>query len=111
MIGAILCFAYGIYKGEVQAGLLLIFPFFIGSGILSLLGTIFLMLAIFCFAIGFIGRSVGFIDIGVEEKDYGEHLQSHEKPETSVDGILLVGPFPVIFTTKKSHILYLAILA
>lgn len=107
---AILAFAYGIFKGEVQAGIILIFPFLMGSGIFSLLGTIFLMLAIFCFVLGFISGASSFSNLAVKE-DYKEYSQIYSKTDTNVDGIVLIGPFPVVFSTKKSHILYLAILA
>lgn len=108
LIGALLCYAYGILKGEVQTGFLFIFPFLIGQGIFSLLGTIFLMFGIFCFALWFIGRMAGSGNSGKEE-EYPSITPSER--ETDVDGILLIGPFPVIFSTKKSHIILLAILA
>ncbi|MEM4161036.1 MAG: DUF131 domain-containing protein [Thermoplasmata archaeon] len=92
----------------MQTGFLFIFPFLIGQGIFSLLGTIFLMFGIFCFALWFIGRMAGSGNSGKEE-EYPSITPSER--ETDVDGILLIGPFPVIFSTKKSHIILLAILA
>jgi len=101
---AILFFGYGIYRGELQAGIILIFPFFVGSGLYALLGTIFLMFAIFSFALALLKRFV----------DFGEQRQEKwraEGVESEMDGIVLIGPFPVIFSTKRAHIRYLAIIA
>lgn len=107
---AIFCFCYGTFKGEVQVGVVFIFPFLVGSGIFSLFGTIFLIVAIFCFALAFISRANNFENLVRKEK-YTLQEMSLPKQGPDVDGIVLIGPFPVIFTTKKSHILYLCLLA
>lgn len=105
---AILCFAYAVYKGEVQSGIFVIFPFLLGSGVFSLLGTVFLILGIFSVILGIMASAGGF---SAFPDDATPEQLSTRKIDGSVDGIVLIGPFPVIFTTKKSHILYLVIIA
>ncbi|MCX8173779.1 MAG: DUF131 domain-containing protein [Thermoplasmata archaeon] len=107
---AISCFFYGVFKGEVQAGIVLIFPFLVGSGFFSLLGTIFLILAIFSFVAGFMVATGVFETRGAGD-EHRIYSQGHGKPDAGVDGIVLIGPFPVIFSTKKSHLVYLVIIA
>ncbi|MGB9637042.1 MAG: DUF131 domain-containing protein [Thermoplasmata archaeon] len=98
---AIFFYVYGALVGEVQTGLFLIFPYIVGNGIYPLLGTIFLMLAIFAFFLALIKRTIN-------SRFESEIETQISKPvKTTVDGIVLIGPFPVIFSTEKSRIPYL----
>jgi len=101
---SILCFIYAGINGEAQVGLFIIFPYIFGHGLYTTLGAIFFLLFIFTFFFSIVKMSLdAFSPTSAESV--------HVQKQVDVDGVLLIGPFPVIFSTKKSHIIYLAVAA
>jgi len=85
----------GVLNGEAEVGVVLIFPFIIGSGILSLLGMMFLFFGVLLYMSGLYHHNLcGHPIVGNEV--------SHEssKPKLRGGGVVLIGPIPIIFGTS-----------
>lgn len=82
---AVLLLALGVFFGDVQTGIFVVFPFISGSGIYAFLGMIFLFVSILFFIFGF----------GVKyDKD---EMINREKTSVKGGGVILVGPIPIVF--------------
>jgi len=101
-IAGIICFALGIYSGDVSAGFVVIIPFVAGSGIFAFLGFIFVFAAIILFMYGFAANS-----------EFQEIDGAPFKKKTSVKGggVVLVGPIPIVFGSNWKIAVVLMILA
>ena len=94
-VAGIICFVLGVLNGEAEVGFVLIFPFIIGSGILSLLGMMFLFFGVLLYMSGLYHHNLcGYPIVGNEV--------SHEssKPKLRGGGVVLIGPIPIIFGTS-----------
>jgi uncharacterized protein (TIGR00304 family) len=105
-IAGIICFALGVINGEAEVGFFLIFPFIVGSGILSFLGVMFLFFGVLLF----IG---GFYQLNKDDYPYREDSISHESSKTKVrgGGVVLIGPIPIVFGTSWKMTVIVLILA
>jgi uncharacterized protein (TIGR00304 family) len=105
-IAGIICFALGVINGEAEVGFFLIFPFIVGSGILSFLGVMFLFF-------GFLLFISGFYQLNKDEYRYKEDSISDESSKTKVKagGIVLIGPIPIVFGTSWKMTVIVLILA
>jgi uncharacterized protein (TIGR00304 family) len=105
-IAGIICFALGVINGEAEVGFFLIFPFIVGSGILSFLGVMFLFF-------GFLLFIGGFYQLNKDEYRYKEDSISDESSKTKVKagGIVLIGPIPIVFGTSWKMTVIVLILA
>ena len=96
-------FAFGFYKGDVEGGIILFFPFISGTGIYALLGFLLFILAFFLFVYSF------KIDIepfnGTEEQNQGK------KTTVKGGGVVLIGPIPIVFGSSWKIALVLMIVA
>lgn len=109
ILGAILMLALGIMRGEGGAGVIVIFPFFYGTGILSFVAVLLLLGAMFLFFYHFALKSS---EIPYEVlKSSADNLESTKMNEiemkdikrerkVSGGGVILVGPIPIIFGTS-----------
>jgi len=101
-IAGIICFAFGIYFGDVEAGLVIIIPFVAGSGIFAFLGFILIFIAIVLFMYGFAGNA-----------EYQDMNGTPVKKKTSVKGggVVLIGPIPIVFGSNWKIAIILMIIA
>jgi uncharacterized protein (TIGR00304 family) len=96
---AIFFFISGVFSGDVQTGIFVVFPFIIGSGIHAFIGMIFLFISILFFIFGF----------GVRyEKD---EIVSMKETSVKGGGVVLLGPFPIVFGSNWKIALILMIVA
>jgi uncharacterized protein (TIGR00304 family) len=88
----IIFFSFGFLQGDVESGIILVFPFIGGSGIYAFLGVISLFLAILFFSFGFTST--------FEREDFQyEDKERPTKKKTSIKGggVVLIGPIPIVF--------------
>lgn len=100
----IVFFALGFLRGDVEGGIVVIFPFIAGTGFYALLGFIFFMLAFFLFIYSF----------KTDIKSFDE-LDDEKIPEkkTSIKGggVVLIGPVPIVFGSNWKIALILMVTA
>ena len=92
-----------ISSGEVKGGFFVVFPFLVGAGIYASLGILLIFLAFV------------MLIFGIFESFKGENFEIEpiEKPEKKVEGggVVLIGPFPIVFGTNSRIALILIVLA
>jgi uncharacterized protein (TIGR00304 family) len=91
----------GLYAGEVETGFLLIFPFIIGTGIYAFAGFILFFIAVLLFMFGLV--STATIDLSPYEGDTKKSIKG--------GGVILIGPFPIVFGSNWKIAALLMILA
>lgn len=106
-ISGIVFFSLGILTGEIEIGVVLIFPFIVGSGVYAFLGFISMFIAIILFMIGFSSK----FPLG-DLNRYKENANQTRK-ETSVKsgGVILIGPIPIVFGSNWKIAIIMLILA
>lgn len=89
----VVCLNHAFLQGELEVGIALFIPFIIGSGLYSFVG----MLCIFCsFVLFMISWSkVSFVD------QYSNGTDS-KKSKVESGGLILIGPFPIVFGSNKN---------
>jgi len=102
----IVFFIIGFLTGETKGGIFIVFPFIIGSGIFSLLGFIFIFIAI----ISFIFKFTTYIKSD-KIKNENDELQPKKKTSIKGGGIVLIGPIPIIFGSNWKIVIVLLIIA
>lgn len=106
-IGGLVFFAIGIFTGEVEAGFVLIFPFFIGSGIYALSGIVLVFISILLFMFGFTGTTVESIDLQFEKNKH----DTKSKKIVKGGGVVLIGPIPIVFGSNWKIAIIMMVLA
>ena len=102
----IIFFYLGFQQGDVQGGVILVFPFIGGSGIFVFLGVISFFLAILLFMFGFT-RS-----LKSEDLDYNyEERPPQKKTTVKGGGVILIGPIPIIFGSNWKIALVMMLVA
>ena len=96
-IAGIILLILAMIKGEGKAGIFIIFPFFAGSGILSIAGILLIFLSFVIF----------FFSFPSSPKYWNEEA----KVEKKTGGIIFIGPIPIIFSSDYSIAKILFILA
>jgi uncharacterized protein (TIGR00304 family) len=96
---AIFFFVSGVFSGDVQTGIFVVFPFIAGSGIHAFLGMVFLFISILFFIFGF------------GEKYEKDEIVSKKKMSVKGGGVVLVGPIPIVFGSNWKIALILMIAA
>lgn len=86
----IIFFIISALQGDLRGGVFLIFPFVIGSGLYAVGGFLFIILAFFLFILGFTPRT------SVQEPTQLSQDISEQKPTMKGEGIVLLGPIPII---------------
>ena len=85
-------FSLGFLQGDVEAGVLIVFPIIGGSSICAFLGVISFFMAIILFMFGFISS------LKSEELDYDyEERPPEKKASVKGGGVVLIGPIPIVF--------------
>jgi uncharacterized protein (TIGR00304 family) len=94
IVGSIV-FAFGLARGEVEAGFVVVFPFLIGTGLYASVGFLCVFIAVLLFMFGFITRSTSTYQFD-ERDDSG----FQKKPTVTGGGVVLIGPIPIIFSAN-----------
>jgi uncharacterized protein (TIGR00304 family) len=95
----------GGLTGELRVGILLVFPFVVGSGPYVLVGVLSLMLALLLFILGSGQRE------SIEGPATSSPEESTQKPRIQGGGVVLVGPIPIIIGTSWKITLTLVLAA
>ncbi|MCD6411254.1 MAG: DUF131 domain-containing protein [Thermoplasmata archaeon] len=92
-----------ISSGEVKGGFFVVFPFLIGNGIYASLGILLIFLAFVMLIFGILESFKG--------EDF--EIEPTEMPKKKVEGggVVLIGPFPIVFGTNSRIALILIVLA
>ena len=101
-----LFFTLGFLQGDVEGGILIVFPFIGGSGIFAFLGVISFFMAILLFMFGFTST--------LKSDDSGfEYEESPTQKKTSVKGggVVLIGPIPIVFGSNWKIAIVMMIVA
>ena len=103
LIAGIICFTYGMFSGDVSAGVIIVFPFVAGSGFLAFLGFLFIICSIILFMYASARNNI----------NYNELDQEPVKKKTTVKGggVVLVGPIPIVFGSNWKIAAFLMVLA
>ncbi|UCD13024.1 MAG: TIGR00304 family protein [Thermoplasmatales archaeon] len=106
-IGGLVFFLIGVFTGNVEAGFFLVFPFFVGSGIYSVLGIIFVFIAILLFMFGYASTAADAIGLQFEENKH----DVESKKSVKGGGVVLVGPIPIVFGSNWKIAVIMMVLA
>ena len=106
LIIAIIFFIIGFLQGDVEGGIIIIFPFISGSGIFALIGIIFIFLAILFYFYGFVNLQQTH-----EKYPYEKDAPIERKTSVKGGGVVLVGPIPIVFGSSWKIALVLMVLA
>jgi uncharacterized protein (TIGR00304 family) len=101
ILGAIF-FIFGIFAGDAEAGIFIIFPFISGSGVFPLLGFIFIFIAIILYSFGFMSNITSY------DSDFET---TEKKSSVKGGGVVLIGPIPIIFGSNWKIALVLMLVA
>ena len=104
-IAGIICFAMGVSSGDVETGIVVVFPFLAGSGLFAFLGFILFFVAIILFIFGFT-RNVEYQKL-IDEDD--QPVQ--KKTSVKGGGVVLIGPIPIVFGSNWKIAAILMVLA
>ena len=108
-ISGIVFFSLGILTKEMEIGVVLIFPFMVGSGIYALLGFISIFIATILFMFGF-ASIAGAGSSGLDVKRDDEY-QLQKKTPVKGGGVVLIGPIPIVFGSNWKIAAIMVILA
>lgn len=89
MLGIIFCIIGGL-QGDFRIGIFLVFPFVIGSGLVPLVGLLFIIIAFFLFTLGLSPKTY------LSEPTTSSQNNEKQKPAMRGGGIALLGPIPII---------------
>ena len=97
----------GYLSGELEAGLIIIFPILIGSGPFAFLGFVFIFLSvvsIFLLQYSYLNKS---------EENYFGINDSNSKAKQSIKGggVVFIGPIPIVFGSSWKIAIILLIIA
>ncbi|RLF49790.1 MAG: hypothetical protein DRN20_01210 [Thermoplasmata archaeon] len=107
-VGAII---FSLMQGRGGAGIFIIFPVIYTTGILGIIGVLLIMLSLL--SLFFMPFRAVYDSYHTPIADFEEHDVYHamEKREKRYGGILLIGPFPIIFGTDREMMGVLIIIA
>jgi uncharacterized protein (TIGR00304 family) len=97
----------GYLSGELESGLILIFPVLVGSGPFAFIGFMCIFLSIL---------SIFFVIARYynqpEEIDYGiKNSNNKSKPTMKEGGVILIGPIPIVFGSSWKIAILLLVIA
>ena len=97
---------YGVFAGEVEAGFILVFPFFMGSGIYAIIGVVLIFSAMILFMFG-------FMRLHMDDMPFPQDEEYPEQKEKIVKGggVVLIGPIPIVFGSNWKIAVTMMILA
>jgi len=92
-ISGALFFLFGILNGEIEIGIVLFFPFLVGSGIYTYAGFISIFIAVLLLMLNFNSR---ILSENLNHLNINKN-QTHKRKSVKSGGIVLIGPIPIIF--------------
>jgi uncharacterized protein (TIGR00304 family) len=100
ILGGFVTIILAAINGEASFGLFLIFPFIYGSGALSLLGVVLIIIGILLLFIS----PMHEISKIPTYNEFPEEEYIVEKPQkkTKFGGVVLIGPVPIVFGSDKN---------
>jgi len=107
LVFGIVFFAFGFLSGDIEGGIIVVFPFIAGTGIYAFLGFIFLLVAFLLFIFGFKTNVVN----SEEYQEYNNKIKSNKKTSLKGGGVVLIGPIPIVFGSNWKIALILMIVA
>ena len=106
---------FSVAEGESSAGVFVVFPVLIGSGIWAFLGMMCIMGALIFGFMGFGARLAGFGDFDSSEpgepQRQGQGPRQRTGPAVRGGGVVFIGPLPIIFGSDTKLTIVLVILA
>lgn len=114
---------YSVAEGESSAGVFVIFPVLMGSGLWAFVGMMCIMGALLFGFMGFGAQFAGFSDIypsepgEQESQEQGQNHGAGQSPKQRTGpavkggGVVLIGPVPIIFGSDIRLTIVLVILA
>ncbi len=111
-------FVYGLLTGEVRFALLLIFPVFYGSGVISGLAFTLIFLGfVLLFLEPFLSHKTSFdtksppITYSSEKNIPQIYREKEVKTEKKYGGLILIGPIPIVFGSDRDTVLVVVLIA
>jgi uncharacterized protein (TIGR00304 family) len=118
LICGIALLGYSVAEGESSAGIFVIFPVLMGSGLWAFVGMMCIMGALLFGFMGFGARLAGFGELYPSEPGDQRHEQAQGQPPgqrtgpaVKGGGVVLIGPVPIIFGSDIRLTIVLVILA
>jgi len=104
-VGAFIFIFLGMINEELELGVFLIFPIFMGSGIFSFFGFLLLFSSIIISMYEFVYLSTKTTD--------AQYDTDHRKPKKTIKsgGILLIGPIPIVIGSNWKIPLLIGLIA
>jgi len=90
LVLGVIFFVISGLQGDLRVDIFLIFPYVIGSGLYTVLGLLFLILAFFLFILRFRPKT------SISEPTTSSQDNIGQKPTMKGGGIVLLGPIPII---------------
>lgn len=117
LICGIALLGFSVAEGESSAGVFVVFPVLIGSGLWAFLGMMCIMGALIFGFMGIGARFAGFGDFDESEpraqqkQGQGQGPRQRTGPAVRGGGVVLIGPLPIIFGSDTKLTIVLVILA
>jgi uncharacterized protein (TIGR00304 family) len=121
LICGIALLGYSVSEGESSAGVFVIFPVLMGSGLWAFVGMMCIMGALLFGFMGFGARFAGFGELYPSEPGEQQRLGQNQRggqppgqrtgPAVKGGGVVLIGPVPIIFGSDIRLTIVLVILA
>lgn len=108
LVGLVLL-SLGFIQGELQTGIVLIFPFIAGTGIYGFFGVISFFLAFIFFMLALNPRTNIDQTMGEEHRYYDGGYPKNKRFKGG--GVVFIGPIPIVFGSSWKVALLLMILA
>jgi len=102
----IVFFILGILQGDIQTGIIVVFPFIAGTGVYAFVGFIFIFIAIILFFFGF------KTNVEPDESKFDKQdIKPTKKSAIKGGGVVLIGPIPIVFGSNWKIAVLLMVLA
>jgi len=103
LLSGITLIILAVMRGEASIALFLIFPVIYGSGFLSMIGVLLIMLSIFLLFLSPFYELKAHAE-PVRYKEHEPMLEPHKevKEKTKIGGVIMLGPIPIVFGSDKS---------
>ncbi len=110
-IAGILILGYGVIQQEISVGIVVFFPFVIGSGPYIAISIMMFFCAMIVLLHSF-SEEIRTIQKPRSERDTlsDETKDSYDTPPMKTGGIILIGPIPIVFGSTKKMVVSLLFL-
>lgn len=111
LIFAVFFLILSVKEGEGKGGVVVIFPFFYGTGIFALFGVLCLMFGIVLFTISFFESSLKIEESDLKNEEYPFERITKTDKKIKGGGLILIGPIPIIFGSDTKTTVIVVIVA